>query len=444
MADKEPDRDPADGGDDDAGQRRPKTTLSPQEALDKLRLGLTLENVRIERLVFKGPWEKPFKLKNCHLVKPRFDGATFQGDIEMVSCTVERPHFSGKVEFKGNWRMNSATLVGWQMSRITVQGKWDLTGATVKGTMTVAGCTFTGGIRLWEAHFHNWVNFKKCEFGGDIDMRSFVAQQGFVAAACKFNADVALRGASVGMKCDLSGSRFEGLLDFSRAKMNDYWYLEEIEMGEKCLLSFSNAVGSRLLIKPSQIEGRLQSEHDRDYLRAMKEYAFLKSCYGEQHRYEDEDWAFHRFKVMQRRGVDRSWYRPWTKVTQFLDWLFLDLGCGYCTNPYRAIRTAGIVILVFAVIFALGIESFNNLETEKLPIPQPKPAAGQDWDAGDVTWPNRVIVGLLTSVSLFTSGANGITNMARGWMNLPIMLEAMIGLLLWGLFIVSFSRKVIR
>jgi hypothetical protein len=288
------------------------------------------------------------------------------------------------------------------------------------------------------------MNFKKCEFGGEIDMRSFVAQQGFVAAACKFNSDVALRGASVAMKCDLSGSRFEGLVDFSRAKLNDYWYLEEIEMGEKCRLTFANAVGERLLLKPSQVEGRLQSEDEKDYLRAMKEYAYLKRCYNEQHRYDDEDWAFHRFKVMQRRGVNRSWSRPWTKVTQFLDWLFLDLGCGYCTNPYRAVRTAGIVILTFAIIFALGIDAFNNLEPEKLPIPQDKPAAGVEWNPVEASWPNRIIIGLLTSVSLFTSGAQGIQNMARGWMNLPIMLEAMIGLLLWGLFIVSFSRKVIR
>jgi hypothetical protein len=442
MADNEPDRDDSEG--EEGGGRRPKATLSAEEALEKIRLGMTIENVRIERLVLKGTWEKPFKLKNCYLVRPRIDGATFQGDVEMISCTIEKPHFSGKIEFKGHWRLNSATLVSWQMTRVTVLGKFDLTGATVRGTTTIATCVFNGGIRLWETQFQSWMNFKKCEFGGEIDMRSFVAQQGFVAAACKFNSDVALRGASVGMKCDLSGSRFEGVLDFSRAKLNDYWYLEEIEMGEKCRLTFANAVGERLLLKPSQVEGRLQSEDEKDYLRAMKEYAFLKRCYNEQHRYDDEDWAFHRFKVMQRKGVDRSWSRPWTKLTQFLDWLFLDLGCGYCTNPYRAVRTAGIVILVFAVIFALGIESFNNLEPDKLPIPQAKPAAGQDWDSSEASWPNRIIVGLLTSVSLFTSGAQGIQNMARGWMNLPIMLEAMIGLLLWGLFIVSFSRKVIR
>lgn len=430
-----------DSGDDDFEgiARRPKTVLTAKEALEKIRLGITIENVRIERLVLRGEWEKPFKLKNCHLVRPRFDGATFKGEVEMISCTVEKPHFSGKTTFESNWRLTASTLVSLQMSRVTVQGVMDLTSTVSRGTVGITSCDFHGGFRLWEAHFHGWVNIKKCTFTGTaankIDLRSFVAHQGFVLAACRFNSLVEMRGASVAMKCDMAGSRFEELLDFSRAKMNDYWYLEEIEMGENCRLAFSNAVGDRLLLKPSQVEGRLKSEAERDYLKAMKEYAFLKSCYAEQHRYEDEDWAFHRFKVMQRRGVNRSWYRPWTKVTQFLDWLFLDLGCGYCTNPYRAIRTALIVILVFAGIFAWDIEAFN-LEPEKLPWTQ---AEGEP-----ISLSNRLLVALLTSVSLFTSGAQGIQEMAHGWMNIPIMLEAMIGLLLWGLFIVSFSRKVIR
>ena len=38
----------------------------------------------------------------------------------------------------------------------------------------------------------------------------------------------------------------------------------------------------------------------------------------------------------------------------------------------------------------------------------------------------------------------GIREIAKGWMNLPIMIESILGTLLFGLFIVAFSRKVIR
>jgi hypothetical protein len=417
MADNDPN---AIDGDEDGGGRRPKTVMTAKEALDKIRQGVAIEGVRIERLAFKGVWgekDKPIRFKNCHLVRPRFDdGVVFEGSVEMVSCTVEKPHFGKKVEFKAHWNLENSVLISWTMGQVTVLGKFNLTSATTKGTTGITNCNFLGGIRFWEATFQAWMNFKKCEFAGEIDMRSFVAQAGIVFAACKFNTDVLLRGASVAMKFDLSGSRFEGVLDFRKAKLNDYWYLEDIEMGEKCRLTFENAVGDKLLLKPSQVEGRLQSEGAGDHLRAMKEYAFLKRCYAEQHRYDDEDWAFHKFKVMQRRGANRSWYRPWTKVTQFLDWLFLDLGCGYCTNPYRAVRTALIVILLFAGIYAWDIDEFYP-ESLKAPM------GGSIFDLG-----NRCLLGLMTSVSLFTSGAQGISLLAGGYLVVPIMLEAILGL----------------
>jgi len=54
------------------------------------------------------------------------------------------------------------------------------------------------------------------------------------------------------------------------------------------------------------------------------------------------------------------------------------------------------------------------------------------------------MIGLITSVSVFTSGMGGIREIAQGWMNVPVMVESIMGTLLFGLFIVAFSRKVIR
>jgi hypothetical protein len=63
----------------------------------------------------------------------------------------------------------------------------------------------------------------------------------------------------------------------------------------------------------------------------------------------------------------------------------------------------------------------------------------------DVTNPlNWVMIGLLTSVSVFTSGFGSLRDAAQGWMNIPMIVESLLGTLIWGLFIVAFSRKVIR
>jgi hypothetical protein len=56
---------------------------------------------------------------------------------------------------------------------------------------------------------------------------------------------------------------------------------------------------------------------------------------------------------------------------------------------------------------------------------------------------NRITIGLYESMSVFISGLNGLSEMAAALA--PVrMLEALLGTLLWGLFIISFSRKVIR
>ena len=92
---------------------------------------------------------------------------------------------------------------------------------------------------------------------------------------------------------------------------------------------------------------------------------------------------------------------------------------------------AGLVIIVlFGLIYAAGIES---LHIEKTPF-----------DGASTTPENRLVLGMFTSVSVFTSGLAGIRDVARGAMNLPLIVEAILGTILWGLFIVAFSRKVIR
>ena len=86
----------------------------------------------------------------------------------------------------------------------------------------------------------------------------------------------------------------------------------------------------------------------------------------------------------------------------------------------------------FSLVYMAGIHMFTM---EHPPLPgQPPHSLG-----------NRVLFGLVTSVLVFTSGFGGEgLNIAHGWMLLPLMTEALLGTLLWGLFIVAFSRKVIR
>ena len=94
---------------------------------------------------------------------------------------------------------------------------------------------------------------------------------------------------------------------------------------------------------------------------------------------------------------------------------------------------AAVIVLGFAVIYGTNVERFY---IDKLPFP------GED--ARKTDFANATMIGLTTSVSIFTSGMGGIRELAMGWMNVPVMVESVMGTLLFGLFIVAFSRKVIR
>jgi hypothetical protein len=417
--------------DESEGLAVPLARLSASEALDRLRLGQVLRNVRIERLVFQGEFASPVRLDRVVLVRPHFKRASFKGDVEMTHCTLNRPRFDGRTSFAKGWNLRGSTIVHACIRSVTVAGTFRCDSLKSRGRLLVADSRFEGPVRFWEARFDGWVEFKEVFFAACADFRSLHADQGFVLSSCQFSGDFLFRGSTVSKKWEAAGSRFDGLLDLSKAKLHDFAYLENIEQGPNQQFAFQNAVAERLLIRTDQLEGRLASERAGDYAGAMSEYGFLKRVFEGLHRYDQEDWVFYRFKINQRRCRPHSWRRPWTELARFCDWLLLDLGCGYGTNPMRAVVAALVLILGFALVYMVSI---GSLHVEHLPFEGP-----------ETNLPNRVMIGLTTSVSAFTSGFGDLRDVAKGGiMNLLLIAESLLGTLLWGLFIVAFGRKVIR
>jgi hypothetical protein len=408
----------------------PRARMSANEALERLRRGETLRDVRVERLAFKGEFPLPVRMVNVFLCQPQFDGASFAAEVSLTRCTLERPRFNRPAVFAQDFCLTGSTLAFAFLRNLTFKGKFSCDNTVCRGKLMMTSVRFEGPVRFWEAHFRGWVEFKECEFQQEADLRSIHAVEGLLMTRCRCAGDVLFRGATILKKWDGQGTRFERLLDFSKAKLNDFVYLEGIEQGEKQRFAFANAVADRLLVRTDQLEDRLTSELLGKHDQAMHEYALLKRSFASLHRFDAEDWAYYRFKVSQRRARPRSWLLPWTRAGQFFDWLLLDHGCGYGTNPYRAVRAGFLIIVLFGLIYALGIDS---LHIEKTPF---------DGEKG--TLENRIVLGLFTSVSVFTSGLAGIRDVARGAMNVPLIVEALLGTILWGLFIVAFSRKVIR
>lgn len=406
--------------------------LTPAEALERLKGGKPLERVRVVGLEIEGSVDYRIDILHAVIVRPRFKNVVFQEEVRFLGCTILAPRFQGPIVAEKSFQMKSCTVRRLQLQNMTCRGKFSMDSTEFEGHVRFTKCRFEQDARFWESRFAQWGEFDGCEFVGKADLRSLHASDGFTMHDCEFREDFLFRGAAVEKKFDLSRSRFEKLIDLSKAKLHDFAYLEEIEQGPEQQFAFANAVAERILVRPEQLENRLASERQRDYVAAMREYGLLKSVFQSLHRFDEEDWALYHFKVNQRRARPRSWFRPWTKLAQFCEFLFLDLGCGYGTNPGRAVVTALLIMIAFAGIYAAGIGHFD--------ISNPP----LHWEAVDSA-ANRTLFGLMTTVSVFTSGFSGDQlRSAHGWMLVPLAVESLLGTLLWGLFVVAFSRKVIR
>jgi hypothetical protein len=407
-----------------------KSDMLASEALERLRRGEVIRDVRIFDLRFKGEFPLPVRFERVELIQPNFHRANFAGDVIFDRCKIVKPTSGKGCVFGKAFDLRGSNVVKGLFRNLTIKGPWRCDGLRTFGHFQVIKGTFGDSVRFWDARLNGWAEFHLCTFAGEADFRSLHAEEGFKLVDCKFAKDALFRGACFTKRWDAGSSTFDGLLDLSRAKLHDFAYLEGIEVGPGHTFAFHNALAERILIRTEQVEGRLASEKAGEFQKAMEEYGLLKRVFEGLHRYEQEDWAFYRFKVNQRRSRPRSWKKPWSKLAQAADWLFLDLGCGYGTNPFRAVTMSGALIGIFALIYMLDVTA---LPIEKNPF------------QGAMTDPlNRVMLGLLTSVSVFTSGFGSMRDAAQGWMNLPLILESLLGTLVWGLFIVAFSRKVIR
>jgi hypothetical protein len=410
------------------------SVLSKQKAIEMIRLGKTLEKVGIHTLELSEEFTKNINLIRVHIKKLVIKKCVFHKLMVLNLCKIDSLEIQDS-KFTMTFSLKGSSVRYFTLTRSEFLQGLNAEKASFERQILWNQLIFHQRLRFWECTFQDWISWSDCKFLSDVDLRSTYCEYGFSAKKCEFLGDVKFRGMHLAMKWEAPESRFEGLIDFSKAKLHDFVYLEEIIQGEHQRWAFMNTISERILISPKQVEGRLLSEEEGNYVQAMREYGILKKAFEHEHRYDDDDWAFYRFKVNERKAENhqRSFIeKPMGAIKDILDWLFLDWGCGYGTSPLRAVRSALVMILLFALLYTTFFYKIHPIDN--LPFPN---------HARDHIF-NQFGVSVLLSVAAFTSGVGDLKESVADWMNIPLMLEALLGTLMWGLFIVAFGRKVIR
>jgi hypothetical protein len=405
--------------------------MSEEEAIERLKVGQPVERVFIRRLHLQGEFTKPLLMREVYIKQLSWTQASFEQGVTLQACVVHRAYFE-EVRCAQSVSLKRSRFRLLHMLRCEFKSGVNCESIKVGSKLVLADSRFEGRARFWDGVFDDWISIEGCHFGDRFDFRNTDCKAGLNLNKTHFEGPALFRGAHVALKLEANEARFMSLIDLSKAKLHDFVYLEDIEQGPEQRWAFWNTVSERILVRPDQVEGRLASEESGDHAQAMREYGVLKRSYEHEHLYSYDDWAFYRFKVNERLSRGSSWTRPWTKLFDLMDYLLLDWGCGYGTDPLRAVRAALVMVFFFAMIYTIGFDKVHPVE--KLPF--------SELPADSLL--NRFAVCLFLSVSAFTSGFGDLRESVMDWLNIPLVIEALLGTLLWGLFIVAFGRKVVR
>lgn len=180
------------------------------------------------------------------------------------------------------------------------------------------GVVFEKGADFWGAVFTHAAQFAWAEFKGEarFEETQFRGPTFFHYVAFE---DVDFHRAQFLMPTDFTATTFNGTIDLHDTSLD------------------------HVVVSWGQLRGKkLSSYGDFD----GQVYVRLIARFEELEQFADADSAYLAYRVAKRVNT-KLWYDP----TRFLEWVLLDLSCGYGVRPFRALLYGGGIIVIFALMF---------------------------------------------------------------------------------------------
>ena len=420
--------------------------LSSAALKKKLEAGEEIKGYQIDRITLgKREIEFPINLIECKIDTLDFNKSVFQQDVFIRRCDINvlvlsDAVFTKKFDMKksktGRGRIQNATFqsdanfdgAGFAYTsfhKSTFGGKTDFSRSSFYGDATFTGTTFKDDANFIYAQIQGKGVFSQSRWEKLADFKNVQIEDDLDFFGATFKGKLLLNSAVVKLSINLAYAHLENRTDFGDVMARRNIVLTGTNLGEKQGFRFSNVATSAIILERETVEGHVFPEAEGKYRQASKEYGFLRTNFQSLNRFEDEDWAYYNFKRMERKARKTS-YNPIKWLLNLLEYLFLDLGCGYGTKPFRTIGASGILILGFAAVYFFY---FRNV------------AIIENYGVSSITL-NKLLHSLNISVVAFSGGYGDLV--IKGSIKLVAMLEYLAGVVFMGVFVVSFSRKVIR
>lgn len=426
-------------------ENREYTSITAHEFRTRLRQQDSLSFLKVSGTVSmsKSVFEHPVIIHDCIFDTLDFNQSTFNEKLQIRRCEIkslilQKGHYLKELDLK------KSTIQRLRLPHCTFEGDVILS-ETNLGSLTCFKSEFKANLKadrikaftslvfdevICHAHFSlrhciisNEISAKKLKVLGETTLNNTDVQKDFDLSFSHLEGNVKANELKVGFSLKFYQASFNGLCEFERISIVQNLNLSGAQAGEQASFSFLNATISRLIIDHNLVDGRLHYEKSERYHLAAKEYGFLRNFFIESHNFEAEDWAYYHLKRTLRKS--RPSEGMIQRINQLLEWIFLDIGCGYGIHPFRTLGVCFFMILSFAFCYGFLVPYDAQAQFFSF-APQLNPA----------------IYAFDLSLTVFSGGYADFP--AYGVAKFLAAIEYLFGLVFMGLFVVAISRKIIR
>lgn len=423
-----------------------KPELPSQDAKEKIKAGEELNGVYIERLnLSKMELGVPLQIVDCVIGILDLNGVKASADVSIRRCRIEmcvlsEAHFQQKFDFRKNsvgrgriqrahfegvTNFSECTLAYTSFHQSQFGQKTDFSRCSFVGDGTFTEVTFQDNVKFIHSEYLERGIYHRCMFMDVADFKHITVAKDLEFNDSTFQSELLCTAAVIQLSLNLQGANLDGKTDFANITVGRNLSLLGVAVGENQGFRFMNANANPIVFQRDIVDGHIWAEREGDFAAASREYGFLRTAFAQINRFEDEDWAYYQFKRSERRSRPLS-ANPVDLLMRAGNYVFLDIGCGYGTRPFRTLAVIGLMVMFFAMCYLLGGVS----------VPP-----DVNYGLNSPTF-NKVMHSIYSSLLAFSGGLADIK--VNGFLRWLAMLEYLFGVVFMGLFIVAFSRKVIR
>jgi hypothetical protein len=223
----------------------------------------------------------------------------------------------------------------------------DLRDLEVSGPTHFERVAFDRDAYLTKSHFVGPVNWDNVTVNGRLRATGIQVEDDLSWSDCRFQGDLVLTGSQLLSLVDMSGSEVAGIFDLRDASLSGSVELSQCRLNGQLRLAGLSADNFQL--ERDQVNRNLESEVDRDWETAAREWDFLNQAFEGQNQGKDADFAYYKTRQMKNRLKHSGWGR----VRALFELVFNEWGTGYGTRPQNVTVMVLFTVLGFAILYSI-------------------------------------------------------------------------------------------